>query len=157
MHRQLAEQPSTLVSVTNEITHPANALASAASAYLRSAMHQPIQWHEWGAEAFALAAAQDKPILLDIGAVWCHWCHVMDRESYETPKLAEIVNRHFIAVPGSGAGDGRPGWLASDCDSYLGRASIFRRHLLSARRPLRPAGFWAGTGDDGRGVAGAPG
>ncbi len=98
MHRQLAEQPSTLVSVTNEITHPANALASAASAYLRSAMHQPIQWHEWGAEAFALAAAQDKPILLDIGAVWCHWCHVMDRESYESPKLAEIVNRHFIAV-----------------------------------------------------------
>jgi uncharacterized protein YyaL (SSP411 family) len=61
-------------------------------------MHQPIQWHEWGEEAFALAAAQDKPVLLDIGAVWCHWCHVMDRESYEDPKLAAIVNQHYIAV-----------------------------------------------------------
>ena len=61
-------------------------------------MHQPVRWHEWGAEAFALAAAEDKPILLDIGAVWCHWCHVMDRESYEDPALAEIINRHFIAV-----------------------------------------------------------
>ncbi len=78
--------------------HAANTLSSAASAYLRSAMHQPIQWHEWGPEAFALAKRQDKPILLDIGAVWCHWCHVMDRESYENPALAEVVNRYFIAV-----------------------------------------------------------
>ena len=78
--------------------HPPNSLASAASAYLRSAIHQPIQWHEWGPEAFALAQAQDKPILLDIGAVWCHWCHVMDRESYENPALAALVNRSFIAI-----------------------------------------------------------
>ena len=84
--------------MSSAATHPVNALASAASAYLRSAMHQPIQWHEWGPEVFALAAAQDKPILLDIGAVWCHWCHVMDRESYEDPALAAVVNRHFIAV-----------------------------------------------------------
>ena len=77
---------------------PANALAHAASAYLRSAMHQPVQWHEWSEEAFALAAREDKPILLDIGAVWCHWCHVMDRESYEDPKLAGIVNRHYVAI-----------------------------------------------------------
>ena len=61
-------------------------------------MHQPVQWREWGPEAFALAQAQDKPILLDVGAVWCHWCHVMDRESYEDPALAAVVNRHFIAV-----------------------------------------------------------
>ncbi len=61
-------------------------------------MHQPVQWHEWGAEAFARAAAEDKPILLDIGAVWCHWCHVMDRESYEDPSLAQVINQHFIAV-----------------------------------------------------------
>ncbi len=79
-------------------THPQNALASAASAYLRSAMHQPIQWHEWGPEAFALAKQRDKPILLDIGAVWCHWCHVMDRESYENPALAAVINREFVAV-----------------------------------------------------------
>src|SRR5271163_2886451 len=75
-----------------------NSLARASSAYLRSAMHQPIQWHEWGEEAFASAQRENKPMLLDIGAVWCHWCHVMDRESYDDPQIAAIVNQHFIAV-----------------------------------------------------------
>jgi hypothetical protein len=75
-----------------------NSLARASSAYLRSAMHQPIRWHEWGEEAFATAQRENKPILLDIGAVWCHWCHVMDRESYESAEMAEIINRQFIAV-----------------------------------------------------------
>jgi uncharacterized protein len=75
-----------------------NSLAQASSAYLRSAMHQPIQWHEWGEEAFAKAQRENKPILLDIGAVWCHWCHVMDRESYESAETADIINQQFIAV-----------------------------------------------------------
>ncbi|HEY3972826.1 MAG TPA: thioredoxin domain-containing protein [Candidatus Sulfotelmatobacter sp.] len=75
-----------------------NSLSRASSAYLRSAMHQPIQWHEWGTEAFAAAQRENKPMLLDIGAVWCHWCHVMDRESYDDPEIAAIVNQHFIAV-----------------------------------------------------------
>jgi uncharacterized protein YyaL (SSP411 family) len=75
-----------------------NSLAHASSAYLRSAMHQPIQWHEWGEEAFATAQRENKPMLLDIGAVWCHWCHVMDRESYDDAEVAAIVNEHFIAV-----------------------------------------------------------
>ena len=75
-----------------------NSLARASSAYLRSAMHQPIRWHEWGPEAFAAAQRDNKPMLLDIGAVWCHWCHVMDRESYDDPAIAAIVNEHFIAV-----------------------------------------------------------
>jgi uncharacterized protein len=61
-------------------------------------MHQPIQWHEWGEEAFASAQRENKPMLLDIGAVWCHWCHVMDRESYDDAEVAAIVNEHFIAV-----------------------------------------------------------
>ena len=61
-------------------------------------MHQPIQWHEFGEEAFAAARAADKPMLLDIGAVWCHWCHVMDRESYDDAEVAAIVNQHYIAV-----------------------------------------------------------
>ena len=76
----------------------ANELASAASSYLRSARHQPVQWHPWGEAAFARAQAEDKPILLDIGAVWCHWCHVMDRESYEDPEVAKLINEHFVAV-----------------------------------------------------------
>ncbi|MFZ0478188.1 MAG: DUF255 domain-containing protein, partial [Terriglobales bacterium] len=75
-----------------------NSLARASSSYLRSAMHQPIQWHEWGEDAFAAARRANKPILLDIGAVWCHWCHVMDRESYDDPVIANIVNENFIAV-----------------------------------------------------------
>ena len=75
-----------------------NSLARASSAYLRSAMHQPIRWHEWGEEAFASAQRENKPMLLDIGAVWCHWCHVMDRESYDDAEVATIVNEHFIAV-----------------------------------------------------------
>ncbi|HKR97626.1 MAG TPA: thioredoxin domain-containing protein, partial [Candidatus Angelobacter sp.] len=75
-----------------------NSLSNAASSYLRSAMHQPIHWHEWGAEAFETAKRENKPILLDIGAVWCHWCHVMDRESYESPEIAAIINQHFVAI-----------------------------------------------------------
>jgi uncharacterized protein len=75
-----------------------NSLARASSSYLRSAMHQPIQWHEWGGEAFAAARRENKPMLLDIGAVWCHWCHVMDRESYDDPEVAKIVNENFVAV-----------------------------------------------------------
>jgi uncharacterized protein YyaL (SSP411 family) len=65
---------------------------------LRSAMHQPVQWHEWGEEAFALAKRENKPILLDIGAVWCHWCHVMDRESYDDPEVAQIINERYVAI-----------------------------------------------------------
>ena len=75
-----------------------NSLAKASSSYLRSAMHQPIRWHEWGEEAFAAARRLNKPILLDIGAVWCHWCHVMDRESYDDPEIAQIVNERFVAI-----------------------------------------------------------
>ena len=75
-----------------------NRLKNSASPYLRSAAHQPIGWYEWGEDAFARARAEDKPILLDIGAVWCHWCHVIDRESYENPEIAELINRLFIPV-----------------------------------------------------------
>src|SRR5436305_4717419 len=75
-----------------------NSLSKASSSYLRSAMHQPIQWHEWSEEAFQTAKQENKPILLDIGAVWCHWCHVMDRESYEDPETAQLINDRFVAI-----------------------------------------------------------
>ena len=75
-----------------------NRLKNSASPYLRSAAHQPIDWHEWGEDAFAKARAADKPVLLDIGAVWCHWCHVIDRESYENPEIAAIINELYIPV-----------------------------------------------------------
>ncbi len=81
-----------------EVAPALNGLAHARSAYLRSARHQPVQWQEWSQQAFDRAAREDKPVLLDIGAVWCHWCHVMDRESYEDPETARLINEHFIAV-----------------------------------------------------------
>ncbi len=82
----------------NPENQPENRLKNSASPYLRSAAHQPIDWHEWSDAAFARAEAEDKPILLDIGAVWCHWCHVIDRESYENSEIAKIINEHFVAV-----------------------------------------------------------
>ncbi|HTI04660.1 MAG TPA: thioredoxin domain-containing protein [Gemmatimonadales bacterium] len=75
-----------------------NALAAEPSAYLQSAAHQPVHWFPWGDAAFARARAAHKPILLDIGAVWCHWCHVMDGESYEDPAIAEVLNRDFVCI-----------------------------------------------------------
>ncbi|HXE75118.1 MAG TPA: thioredoxin domain-containing protein, partial [Candidatus Xenobia bacterium] len=83
--------------MTQEAPKP-NRLQNARSAYLSSAAHQPVDWHQWSEEAFARARAENKPILLDIGAVWCHWCHVMDGESYEDPGLAEFLNEHFVCV-----------------------------------------------------------
>jgi uncharacterized protein YyaL (SSP411 family) len=83
---------------TSPSTKLKNSLQYASSSYLRSAQHQPVQWHAWGQEAFDRAEAENKPILLDIGAVWCHWCHVMDHESYEDSELATIINDHYIAV-----------------------------------------------------------
>ena len=75
-----------------------NSLERASSSYLRSAMHQPVDWHEWSADAFDKAQRENKPVLLDVGAVWCHWCHVMDRESYENPEIAKLINDNYVAV-----------------------------------------------------------
>ena len=77
---------------------PVNRLAKEASSYLKGAAHQPVDWYPWGDDAFAKAKAEDKPILLDIGAVWCHWCHVIDHESYEDPEVAKIINERFVPV-----------------------------------------------------------
>jgi uncharacterized protein YyaL (SSP411 family) len=78
--------------------HAAHRLGASGSAYLQSAAHQPIAWYPWGAEAFSAARAADRPMLLDIGAVWCHWCHVMDGESYEDPSVAQFLNQNFVCV-----------------------------------------------------------
>ena len=75
-----------------------NQLSGESSAYLKSAAHQPVHWSPWGDAAFGRAREEHKPILLDIGAVWCHWCHVMDGESYEDPGVAEILNRDFVCI-----------------------------------------------------------
>jgi uncharacterized protein len=73
-------------------------LARSSSAYLRSAAEQAIDWYPWGPEPFALAKRTGRPILLDIGAAWCHWCHVMDEGTYADAEVARILRQHFVAV-----------------------------------------------------------
>lgn len=68
------------------------------SPYLRQHAHNPVDWHAWGPEAFAQARRQNKPIFLSIGYSTCHWCHVMERESFESIEVAEYLNAHFISI-----------------------------------------------------------
>ena len=75
-----------------------NRLNESESPYLKEAAHQPVHWQVYSGEVFKLAKDLDRPILLDIGAVWCHWCHVMDNESYTDPQVAELINSLFVPV-----------------------------------------------------------
>jgi uncharacterized protein len=131
-----------------------NRLAGAASAYLQSAAHQPIHWYPWGPEAFAAAGAQDRPVLLDIGAVWCHWCHVMDGESYENPALARYLNDNFVCIKVDR--DERP-----DVDARYQRAvqAFTRQGGWPLTAFLTPAGevFFGGTYFPPEGKYGQPG
>jgi len=75
-----------------------NRLARETSPYLLQHAHNPVDWYPWGEEAFARARAEDKPMLLSIGYSACHWCHVMERESFENPQIAALMNERFVNV-----------------------------------------------------------
>ncbi|MFZ4525970.1 MAG: thioredoxin domain-containing protein [Chlorobium sp.] len=75
-----------------------NRLANEKSPYLLQHSSNPVEWFAWGEEAFAQAAAADLPIFLSVGYATCHWCHVMERESFENEEIAALLNRHFIAI-----------------------------------------------------------
>src|SRR5262245_23359546 len=75
-----------------------NRLAREKSPYLLQHAHNPVDWFPWGEEAFAKARREDKPIFLSIGYSTCHWCHVMERESFEDDATAAFLNRHFISI-----------------------------------------------------------
>jgi hypothetical protein len=77
---------------------PANRLAHETSAYLRQHMHNPVDWHPWGEVALAKARDEDKPLLVSIGYSACHWCHVMERESFEDETTAALLNQLFVPV-----------------------------------------------------------
>lgn len=79
-------------------TGPANRLVHEASPYLRQHAHNPVDWYPWGPEALAAAKANNKPIFLSIGYSACHWCHVMERESFENAEIAALMNAHFINI-----------------------------------------------------------
>jgi uncharacterized protein YyaL (SSP411 family) len=84
---------------TGRVTNrPANRLATETSPYLLQHAHNPVDWYPWGEEAFARARAEDKPILLSVGYAACHWCHVMERESFEDEATAAQMNADFVAV-----------------------------------------------------------
>jgi hypothetical protein len=76
----------------------ANHLVSEKSPYLQQHAHNPVDWYPWGEAAFEKARAEDKPIFLSVGYSTCHWCHVMERESFESEELAAIMNRWFVPV-----------------------------------------------------------
>jgi hypothetical protein len=84
--------------MSHDRQRPANRLAAETSAYLRQHMHNPVDWHPWGAEALARARAESKPLLVSIGYSACHWCHVMERESFEDEATAALMNQLFVNV-----------------------------------------------------------
>jgi uncharacterized protein len=73
-------------------------LSGERSPYLRRAVGQPVNWYPWGADAFQRAQKLGRPILLDVGAVWCPWCSLMDRDTYTNAAIADYINQHFVAV-----------------------------------------------------------
>jgi len=75
-----------------------NRLASETSPYLLQHAHNPVDWYPWGPEALKRAKKENKPIFLSIGYSACHWCHVMERESFEDTATAKILNEHFISI-----------------------------------------------------------
>jgi hypothetical protein len=75
-----------------------NHLRDEASPYLKRAATQPVDWYPWSPEAFEHAKELNRPILLDVGAVWCPWCRLMDRDTYTNPETAEYLNEQFLAV-----------------------------------------------------------
>lgn len=89
--------PKTPVENKSKPAHT-NRLAKEKSPYLLQHAHNPVDWYPWGEEAFARAKKENKPILLSIGYSTCHWCHVMERESFEKPEIAKHINDAFIAI-----------------------------------------------------------
>src|SRR5207244_2335161 len=75
-----------------------NRLINEQSPYLRQHAHNPVDWYAWGDEALKRAHADNKPILLSIGYSACHWCHVMERESFENEQIAQLMNENFVSI-----------------------------------------------------------
>ena len=96
---------------------PANRLARETSPYLLQHAHNPVDWYPWGPEAFERRAREDRPMLLSVGYSACHWCHVMERESFENDDIAALMNAPLRQHQGGSRGAARPG-----PDLHAGRA-----------------------------------
>src|SRR5512140_1934770 len=75
-----------------------NSLSTQTSPYLKQHQHNPVHWYAWSEEAWKKAREEDKLVLLSIGYSACHWCHVMERESFEDEAVASLMNRHFVNI-----------------------------------------------------------
>ena len=144
----------------------ANRLATETSPYLLQHAHNPVDWYPWGPEAVERAKADDKPILLSIGYAACHWCHVMERESFEDEDTAALMNEHFVAIKVDreerpdldaiymDAAQAMTGQrrLADDSVPDAGRQTVLRRHVLPAGAAARAAVVPAGADRDRPGM-----
>jgi uncharacterized protein YyaL (SSP411 family) len=84
--------------MTSTIEEHGNRLRFEKSPYLLQHAHNPVDWYPWGAKVFAKARQEHKPIFLSIGYATCHWCHVMERESFEDPEVARLMNEVFVSI-----------------------------------------------------------
>src|SRR5437899_5727949 len=82
----------------NQPAGSANSLLDATSPYLRQHAYNPVDWYPWGPAALERARQLERPIFLSIGYSACHWCHVMEHESFEDPEIARILNEHFVSI-----------------------------------------------------------
>ena len=87
-----------IVTMNSPVATPLNRLSSTNSPYLLAHADNPVNWYPWGEEALARAKSEDKPVLLSIGYATCHWCHVMEHESFRDAEIADMMNEHFVCV-----------------------------------------------------------
>ena len=106
-----------------------NRLINEKNPYLQQHAFNPVDWHPWGPEALSRARTENKPVLLSIGYSTCHWCHVMEHESFSDQTIATLMNQHFICIK------------VAECFPDPGRPSFLRGNLFSAPGPPRRAGL----------------
>ncbi|QEO15366.1 thioredoxin domain-containing protein [Agromyces intestinalis] len=131
----------------------ADRLANAVSPYLRAHADNPVDWYPWGEEAFAAAVERGVPVMISIGYATCHWCHVMARESFSDPAIAQLLNERFVAIKVD-----REEHPEVD-GAYLAAASAFTRQLgwpLTVFADPKGRAFYAGTYFPPRAVGGVP-
>jgi uncharacterized protein YyaL (SSP411 family) len=122
-----------------------NKLIDETSPYLLQHAHNPVNWYPWSDEALNKAKKEDKPILVSIGYSACHWCHVMERESFEDPETARLMNEHFVNIKIDREErpdldhiymDDRKWWLAFKCFSYTWRKAVLWRDLFPTKTSI---------------------
>ena len=147
-----------------------NHLAQETSPYLLQHKDNPVDWYPWGEEALTRARDDDRPLLVSIGYSACHWCHVMERESFEDTETAAFMNEHFVCVKvdreerpdvdadlhGGVPGNDRRRRLAAERVRDPRAGAVPRRHLLPAAAPSRHAHLAAGARGGGGGLGHAP-